>query len=146
MAQNDRVISALDTASELPVGSFFYVSEEDLESSTGYASFKIASEVLAEKLLSAYNFPLLFDTTAKNAVGAVNELAARPTYKEVTGTLTAGNTSLTLTDAAILTTSTIDIYTDVYGIAPESVTVAAGSLTMTFEALSSDLVVKARIS
>lgn len=68
------------------------------------------------------------------------------TYKDVTGTLTAGQTTITLQDAAILTTSTVEIYTDVFGVNPTSVVVAAGSVTITFPAQASNIGVKARIS
>ena len=64
---------------------------------------------------------------------------------EATGTLIAGQTSLTIQDANILTTSTIDVYTDTYGISPETVTVATGSVTLTFEAQASDLGVKVKV-
>lgn len=64
---------------------------------------------------------------------------------EVTGTLIAGQTSLTISDNSILTTSTIDVYTDTYGISPESITVATGSVTLTFEAQASDLGVKVKV-
>ena len=66
--------------------------------------------------------------------------------KEVTGTLIAGNTSVTLSDASILTTSNIDIYTDVYGVSPTNVTVATGSVTLTFEAQANDLSVKVKVT
>lgn len=65
---------------------------------------------------------------------------------ELTGTLTAGNTSITLQDASITTNSTIDIYTDTFGVNPTDVVVAAGSVTLTFEAQASDLGVKVRVS
>ena len=146
MAQNDITLSDLTAAADLPAGTLFYVAVEDQESETGYESLKITSELVATKILTAYNFPLLLDTTAKNAVGAINELAARPTYKELTGTLTAGQTSITISDAAILTTSTIDIYTDVFGIGPEDVTVSNGSVTMTFSAQAANLSIKLRVS
>ena len=64
---------------------------------------------------------------------------------ELTATLTAGSTSLTISDNSILTTSTIDVYTDTYGISPETVTVATGSVTLTFEAQASDLGVKVKV-
>ena len=47
----------------------------------------------------------------------------------LTGTLTAGSTSLTLSNAAVKTTSLIDVYTDVWGVAPTNVSVATGSVT-----------------
>lgn len=68
------------------------------------------------------------------------------TYKDVTGTLTAGQTTITLQDAAILTTSTVEIYTDVFGVNPTSVVVATGSVTITFPAQANNIGVKARIS
>lgn len=75
----------------------------------------------------------------------VKDVAA-PAFVEVTGTLTAGNTSITLSNAAITTTSTLDIYTDVYGVNPKTVTVANGSVTMTFDGQNSDIGVKVRVS
>ena len=137
MAELDKSISQLDAAQTLPVGSLFLTSIEDLQSASGYESYKVSSNVVASQFLTAYNFTGL-NTTSKNIVGAVNEVKG----KEVTGTLQAGSTSITLQDAAITTTSTIDIYTDVFGISPESVSVATGEITITFEAQSSNLGVK----
>lgn len=68
------------------------------------------------------------------------------TYTDVAGTLTAGQTTITLQDAAILPTSTVEIYTDVFGVNPTSVVVAAGSVTITFPAQANNIGVKARIS
>lgn len=48
-------------------------------------------------------------------------------------TLSAGSTTLTFTDTSITTTSTIDIYADVYGIAPTEVTVTTGQAVLTFD-------------
>lgn len=67
-------------------------------------------------------------------------------WTDVTGTLTAGSTSITLSDASISSSSTIDIYTDTYGVNPTSVTVSAGSVVLTFEAQQSDVAVKVRAS
>lgn len=67
-------------------------------------------------------------------------------YTELTGTLTAGSTSLTLSDASITTSSTIDYYTSVFGVNPTNVVVATGSVTLTFEEQGSDLSVKVRVS
>lgn len=66
--------------------------------------------------------------------------------KELTGTLAAGSTSITFSDEAILTTSTIDFYTDVYGVNPTAVTVATGSVTLTFDAQQAALGVKVVIT
>ena len=64
---------------------------------------------------------------------------------EVAGTLTAGQTSITLTSNAITTNSTIDVYTDA-DVDYNSISVSTGSVTITFEAQASNMKVKARIS
>lgn len=67
-------------------------------------------------------------------------------WVDVTGTLLAGNTSVTLSNAAITTSSTLDFFTDVFGVNPTNVTVSTGSVTLTFESQASDLGVKVRVS
>lgn len=67
-------------------------------------------------------------------------------YTEVTGTLTSGQTTVTLSDASITTTSTIDVYTDVFGVNPTAISVTTGSVVLTFEAQASNVGVKVRVS
>jgi hypothetical protein len=78
--------------------------------------------------------------------GAINELNGKVYKSEVTGKLLAGQTTISFLSASITTSSIIDIYTDVWGINPETVTVSTGSVSMTFEAQASDLWVKVRVS
>ncbi len=66
-------------------------------------------------------------------------------YVEVSGTLTAGQTSVTLSDVAITASSTIDIYTD-GDVDYVSATPGTGSITITFEEQQTDLGVKVRVS
>ena len=66
-------------------------------------------------------------------------------YTDVTGTLTAGSTTLTLSDASITTSSTLDFYTSVYGVNPTAVSISTGSVTLTFEAQLSNIDVKVRV-
>lgn len=66
-------------------------------------------------------------------------------FTNMTDTLTAGETELVFTDASITADSTIDVYTDTYGINPTNVAVATGTITLTFEAQSADLGVKVRV-
>lgn len=66
-------------------------------------------------------------------------------FVEVTGTLLAGTTSLTLSDASITLSSTLDFFTDVYGVSPSDVVVSTGSVVLTFEAQESDVSVKVRV-
>ena len=65
---------------------------------------------------------------------------------DISGTLTAGTTSITLSDASITTSSTLDVYTDTFGINPTNMTATTGSVTLTFESQASDLGVKVRVS
>lgn len=137
MADLETTLSELDPTSTIPIGSLLLTSLEDLQAASGYESYKITAGNVANQFMTAYSFNGL-NTTSKNVVGSINEVKG----KEVTGTLLAGNTSITLQDAAITTTSTIDIYTDVFGISPESVAVATGEITITFEEQAADLGVK----
>lgn len=59
---------------------------------------------------------------------------------KITGTLPAGQTSVTITNDAITNSALYDIYVDKYGIVPINVVVSTGSITLTFsQAESSDL-------
>lgn len=136
MADLDTTLSELDPTLTIPVGSLILVSLEDLHSATGYESYKIASENVANQFLTAYNYNGL-NTTSKNVVGAINEVRG----KILTGTLTAGNTSITFSDASITATSLIEVYNDA-GVGWESISATTGSVTITFEAQSSDLAVE----
>ena len=71
---------------------------------------------------------------------------AKTDFTDLTGTLTAGNTSITFSDASVTPTSTIDYYTDYFGVNPVGVSVRTGSVTLTFEAQDIDLGVKVRVS
>lgn len=137
MADLETTLSELDPTSTIPIGSLLLTSLEDLQAASGYESYKITAGNVANQFMTAYSFNGL-NTTSKNVVGSINEVKG----KEVTGTLLAGSTTITLQDAAITTTSTIDIYTDVFGISPESVAVATGEITITFEEQAADLGVK----
>ena len=66
-------------------------------------------------------------------------------YTDVTGTLTAGSTSITLTNVAITTNSTVEIFNSL-DIPYNSKTVSSGSVTVTFDAQQSDMGVKVRVS
>ena len=66
-------------------------------------------------------------------------------FVEVSGTLSIGSTSITLSDASITTSSTIDVFVDTFGVNPTAMSVSTGSVTLTFEAQESALGVKVRV-
>lgn len=136
MAELDKSLSQLDATTTIPTGTLFFVSIEDLQAASGYSSRKIASENVVSQILTAYSLNAL-NTTSKNIVGAVNELNGT----KLTGTLIAGSTSITFSDASITSTSLIEVYNDA-GIGWESITAATGSVTITFEEQASDLAVE----
>lgn len=67
-------------------------------------------------------------------------------WTDITGTLEAGETTLTISNQAITTSSTIDIYTDVFGVAPTNQVVTAGQIVLTFESQANNIGVKVRVS
>lgn len=70
-----------------------------------------------------------------------DELKARAGIA-VTGTLEAGETTLTLQSSEITTDSIIDVFTNVYGISPTNTVATTGSVTLTFKAQQTDIGVK----
>ena len=79
--------------------------------------------------------------TADDVQEAIDEIVASipgAGYTLVTGTLTAGQTSVTLSDASILATSYIDVYTD-GGVPYVSAVQSVGSVVLTFEEQASNL-------
>ncbi len=62
-----------------------------------------------------------------------------------TETLTAGDTTITITDSQIAIGSTINIFTDVYGLEPTNVVVTAGQIVLTFDAQGVDIHVKVKV-
>lgn len=61
-------------------------------------------------------------------------------------TLYAGNTILTINSSLIKSSSTIDVYTDKYGVNPITVNVENNLITMTFLKQETDVKVKVVIS
>lgn len=131
-------LSDMTEALALALGDLLYLGMADAESDTGYYSRKIQAQTVATYILNNFSLPLVFTkTTAKTAAGAINEVAGTT----LSGTLLAGNTSITLSDASITASSMIDVYTDT-GTGYESITASTGSVTITFEAQASDMGVK----
>lgn len=74
MAESDKKVSAMVAAQTMTTGALMYVAEENQSSASGYESFKISAGDAAQAMLNAFSFPLLLNTTAKNVLGAINEL------------------------------------------------------------------------
>lgn len=61
------------------------------------------------------------------------------------GTLTAGDTTLTITNSEIAEGSMIEFYPDIYGLEPTNVSVTAGQIVLTFDAQGVDIHVKVKV-
>ena len=142
----DYKLSEIASASTLGDNDLMYLAHYDSQEQN-YASQKTTVATLGAKIAEGvtYNDLQVPSGTAKQLVPAINYAISKTGWTDVTGTLSAGSTSITLSDASITTTSTIEVFTD-----PEleynSLTVATGSVTLTFDAQSSSLGVKVRVS
>ena len=66
-------------------------------------------------------------------------------YTDLIDTLYSGDTTITFVHARITPDSTLNFYTDKYGVNPSDVFISAGLIRLTFTVLSYDLKVKVRI-
>lgn len=80
------------------------------------------------------------NVTSTNPIS--NSAVAQALGIELIETLSIGETTLTFTNDAITTTSTVHIYTSIYGISPVSVTVEDGNIALVFKPQESDMDVK----
>lgn len=62
----------------------------------------------------------------------------------LSGVLSAGSTTITLSNESITGEEMIEIFTDIYGVNPKSVTSEAGSIILTFKAQENDMNIKVR--
>lgn len=76
---------------------------------------------------------------------SASDIGAATVPTIVTGTLSAGQTSLILENANIKTDSLIDVYTSKYGINPVNVVAGEGKVTLTFEAQSISLGIRVEV-
>lgn len=95
-------------------------------------------------------FPIVVNIDSHNTTRKIdfiklkNQITGSP-WTDITEVLTAGSTSITISDASILATSTIQVFTDP-ALLYNSITVAVGSVTLTFDEQQSDVSVKVRVS
>ena len=84
--------------------------------------------------------------TSTNVQGAIDELKSENGFS-LTSTLTAGQTSLTFTDAGITENSILSaVYTSIFGVSVSSANIVTGSLTLTFPQQEEDVTIKVVIN
>lgn len=145
----NKPISALTTAESTSTSDIFETSIPNAMTETGYISRKVTLGTIANLLFSTLLFPSLH-TTVKNILGAINEvLSSAGGGVVLTERLTAGQTTVTFTDAALTATCTKVVYVpdDFFGVAPTAISTdyANNSVTYTFPAQSSSMDVKLEV-
>lgn len=140
-----KEISALTTAESTSASDLFETSLPNAMTETGYISRKVTLGTIANFLLSTLQFSGLH-TTVKTIIGAINEVLSSAGGTVLTETLTAGSTTLTLSDESITSNSTLEVFTDIFGVWLEDMVVSTGSVELTFEAQAVDMSVKVRVS
>ena len=135
-------LSQLNTVLALKDSDLMLVSSPDTSEPPVYSSVKAPLSQVASRIIENTTFTTSMPTTSKTVAGAIQEIYGLV----LTDTLTAGSTTVTFSNQAITTNSTLDnIWTDVFGVMPTNAVFATGSLTLTFEARQSDMGVKVRI-
>ena len=140
----DRKISELDAVLQINNDAVFPMSQDNSGEPT---TFKTSITQLGAEIAEDMTFSNL-QTQSKKVVGAINEVLAGQGggYTDVTGTLTAGQTSITLSDASITSSSFIQVFAGNGNINYTSISVATGSVTLGFLAQASDMTVTVRVS
>ena len=146
---DSKSISELTTAENTTSNDLFETAMANGQ--LGYLSRKVTLEEIADFIASEQQYSSALQTTAKTITGAINEAAqSGGGYTDLTGTLTAGNTTITFTDNALIATCTLDIYVDdaFFGVVPTALSTdySNNSITLTFPAQASNMGVKVRIS
>lgn len=144
-----KEISALTTAESTSASDLFETALPNAMTETGYISRKVTLGTIANFLLGTLQFSSLH-TTVKNIIGAINEvLSSAGGGTVLTGTLTAGQTTVTFTDAALTATCTKVVYVpdDFFGVSPTAISTdyANNSVTYTFPAQASNMDVKLEV-
>lgn len=135
--------SQLPTVVSLKDSDLFAISSPDTSTPPVYTSAQSPISQVAAKIVEGTTFTTSMPTTNKTVAGAIQEI-----YGIVLiDTLEAGETTLTFTNQAITTNSTLDnIWASVFGIFPTDAVFATGSLTLTFSAQANDIEIKVRIT
>ena len=147
---DSKPISQLITAEQESANDLIETSIPNAMTETGYVSRKRTFAVVANWICNVFQFTSALQTTAKTIIGAINEAFAKADYTELTGSLTAGQTTIVFTDNAIVDGITVQPFVDeaFTGVVPTAqVTDATNhTLTLTFPVQSANMPVKVRIS
>ena len=111
-------------------------------------SVLVYSTVLEKWYNTKMDYVFMINKPTINNVQLIGNLSTSDLkiYTDYEATLTAGNTTVTISNAAITGNETIDVYTNVFGINPTIIVASSGSIVLTFPVQANDIQVKVRLS
>lgn len=133
-------VSALDDLSDVDITS---ASSGDVLTYDGSDWVNDSISVSADDVSYDNTDSGLTATNVQDAIDEVSQLSIP--WKDIIGTLEAGQTSITLTDISITSNSVIEIFTD-SDVDYNSVTVSSGAVIVTFDEQPTNIQVMARIT
>lgn len=138
--------SQLPTVVSLKDSDILAISSPDTSNPPVYTSAQSPISQVAAKIVEGTTFTTSLPTNNKTVAGAIQEI-----YGTVLiDTLEAGETTLTFTNNAITTNSTVEVWENVGAYSDiviySDIVVTNGQVVITFPAQSTDLQVKVRIT
>ena len=136
-AEGDLRISLLPTGKVVSTTQMV-ADDVDPNAQSGYTTHNYDMDDLAVALFNAFIYattPAVLNTTSKIPVGAINEITPSIGV-QLKGILEAGETSVTLTNSQITSSSRVDYWGKV---SPTTITFSTGSITLTFDEQEEDI-------
>lgn len=137
-----KYIGDLTAVTTLSSGDEFVVNQESDQGTKKITFSNLITQILGSILANNGTTSTAGTKALDAAYGKTLNDTKEDAPTELTSTLSVGSTSVTFSNAAITTSSLIDIYTDTYGVNPTAVSVSTGSATLTFTAQGSAVSVK----
>ena len=120
-------------ATNVQIGTVVEAAEEYPEISSGETAGVISGKT--KKFLASLK--LLIETVERDLKLLISNVDKKTSKRLPAQSLTASGGTLTFKDSSITTTSLIDVYATIPNIAPSTITAAAGTCTVTFDAQDS---------
>ena len=147
---DSKEISQLTTAEQITANDLLETAIPNAMTQSGYISRKHTLGTIATFFMATVQFTSSLLTTAKTIIGAINEVNAKAGYTQLTGTLTAGQTTVVFTDNSIVDGITVQPFVDeaFTGVSPtaQATDGTNHTLTLTFPVQQTNMPVKVRIS
>lgn len=132
-------VTTYDVATETTDGLMSSTDKTKLDGVEGGANKTVVDTEVTESSINAVSSGAVY-----TAIKEVKDII--PTTATIEQTLTAGETTLTFTNGAITDNATLDVSTSVYGMAPTAASQYGNTLTLTFDAQTTDINVQVVIS